>query len=217
MEPWSCILQIAICTYLLYLQLGAICCVPILVIIRRFFHTHLLSDQVLTSIPNEVTFVVVALGAGRLPGHQGAWFQAVESRIKLTSHTLSSMQSVKQMGLSREMEAAIQSKRKEELGISQKFRTANIFVMVTCTYLAPIDSPVLSSLTQLFYRSLFPYIPVAAYHIRSVWHHANGFESELHVYIGSSDFSVYPQPHHQSGETTSVHSCRWPAGFRKFC
>lgn len=121
MEPWSCILQIAICTYLLYLQLGAICCVPILVII--------------------LTFVVVALGAGRLPGHQGAWFQAVESRIKLTSHTLSSMQSVKQMGLSREMEAAIQSKRKEELGISQKFRTANIFVMVTSffpIYLSPL-------------------------------------------------------------------------------
>ncbi|KAI4600498.1 hypothetical protein KJ359_000853 [Pestalotiopsis sp. 9143b] len=121
MEPWSCILQIAICTYLLYLQLGAICCVPILVII--------------------LTFVVVALGAGRLPGHQGAWFQAVESRIKLTSHTLSSMQSVKQMGLSREMEAAIQNKRKNELGISQKFRTANIFVMVTSffpIYLSPL-------------------------------------------------------------------------------
>jgi ATP-binding cassette, subfamily C (CFTR/MRP), member 1 len=39
MEPWSCILQIAICTYLLYMQLGAICCVPILVIICKCHFT----------------------------------------------------------------------------------------------------------------------------------------------------------------------------------
>ena len=33
--PWSCLLQIAISTYLLYRQLGAVCCVPILVILCK--------------------------------------------------------------------------------------------------------------------------------------------------------------------------------------
>lgn len=35
LEPWYCILQISICTYLLYRQVGAICCVPILVILCK--------------------------------------------------------------------------------------------------------------------------------------------------------------------------------------
>lgn len=32
LDPWPCLLQISIATYLLYRQLGAVCCVPILVI-----------------------------------------------------------------------------------------------------------------------------------------------------------------------------------------
>ncbi|MCJ1246867.1 hypothetical protein MMC30_004076, partial [Trapelia coarctata] len=32
LEPWSCVLQIGICGYLLYRQLGGVCCVPITVI-----------------------------------------------------------------------------------------------------------------------------------------------------------------------------------------
>ena len=32
LDPWSCIMQLGICTYLLYRQLGAVCCVPIIVI-----------------------------------------------------------------------------------------------------------------------------------------------------------------------------------------
>lgn len=31
LDPWSCILQLGICVYLLYRQLGAVCCVPIIV------------------------------------------------------------------------------------------------------------------------------------------------------------------------------------------
>lgn len=38
MDPWSCILQLGICVYLLYRQLGAVCCVPIIVIFRKKFH-----------------------------------------------------------------------------------------------------------------------------------------------------------------------------------
>jgi len=38
LEPWSCVLQIGICGYLLYRQLGAVCCVPIIVIFGKPLH-----------------------------------------------------------------------------------------------------------------------------------------------------------------------------------
>jgi hypothetical protein len=38
LEPWPCILQIGICGYLLYRQLGSVCCVPILVIFSKYPH-----------------------------------------------------------------------------------------------------------------------------------------------------------------------------------
>lgn len=36
LEPWPCLLQIGIGGYLLYRQLGPVCCVPILVIFGKF-------------------------------------------------------------------------------------------------------------------------------------------------------------------------------------
>lgn len=38
--PWSGVLQIAICTYLLYRQVGAVCCVPLLVIFGESRHVQ---------------------------------------------------------------------------------------------------------------------------------------------------------------------------------
>jgi ABC-type siderophore export system fused ATPase/permease subunit len=38
LDPWSCILQLGICVYLLYRQLGAVCCVPIIIIFRKKSH-----------------------------------------------------------------------------------------------------------------------------------------------------------------------------------
>jgi ATP-binding cassette subfamily C (CFTR/MRP) protein 1 len=35
LEPWAHLLQIAIGTYLLYRQLGAVCCIPIIVILCK--------------------------------------------------------------------------------------------------------------------------------------------------------------------------------------
>ncbi|KAK8066686.1 hypothetical protein PG997_013433 [Apiospora hydei] len=123
LEPWSCLLQIGIGTYLLYLQVGAVCCVPILSILA--------------------TFVVVGLAASKLGDHQGAWFQAVENRIKLTSQSLGSLHSVKLLGLSRHMEEAISTKRKDELRISQKFRFVNCVAM-TISFLPVYLSPLIT-------------------------------------------------------------------------
>ncbi|KAH7141839.1 putative multidrug resistance-associated protein, partial [Dactylonectria macrodidyma] len=111
LEPWSCLLQISIATYLLYRQLGAVCCVPILIIL--------------------LTFTLVAFAGSKVPRHQDAWFQAIEGRIDLTTHTLGSLQSVKLLGLSRRMEAKIQEKRRDELHTSQKFRLSNCLAMAS--------------------------------------------------------------------------------------
>ncbi|QPH11461.1 hypothetical protein C2857_003221 [Epichloe festucae Fl1] len=60
-----------------------------------------------------------------------SWFQAIESRIGLTAHVLSSLHSVKLLGLSRRMEDKIHGKRKSELQVSQKFRLSNCFAMAS--------------------------------------------------------------------------------------
>ncbi|GAB0137433.1 hypothetical protein EsDP_00005697 [Epichloe bromicola] len=106
LEPVPCLAQIGIGTYLLYRQLGAVCCVPILVIFLAF-------------------------AGSKIPRHQSAWFQAIDGRIGLTAHILSSLQSVKLLGLSRRMEDKIHGKRESELQISQKFRLSNVFAMAS--------------------------------------------------------------------------------------
>ncbi|KAK8134552.1 hypothetical protein PG984_006564 [Apiospora sp. TS-2023a] len=121
LEPWYCLLQIGICTYLLYRQLGAICCVPILIIL--------------------LTFTLVVLAGYKLPRQQDAWFQAIESRVDLTSHTLASLQSVKLLGLSGGMESRVQKKREHELQISQAFRVRNCLALTASfgpTILTPL-------------------------------------------------------------------------------
>ncbi|KAK9783102.1 putative Multidrug resistance-associated protein [Seiridium cardinale] len=123
LDPWSCLLTISIGTYLLYRQLGAVCCVPILVIL--------------------FTFTVVAFASSKVPRHQDSWFQAIEGRIDLTAHTLGSLQSVKLLGLSRRMESKIQAMRQNELRISQKFRISNCFALA-CAYAPPSLGPLVT-------------------------------------------------------------------------
>ncbi|KAF4332182.1 ABC transporter integral membrane type 1 [Fusarium beomiforme] len=129
LEPWAHLLQIIIGTYLLYQQLGAVCCVPTIVIL--------------------LTFTLVALVGSHIPGNQGAWFQGIQKRIDLTSQTLGSLQEVKLLGLSRFLENRIQSRRRDELHISQKFRVTN------CLALASAYCP----------QSLAPLITFGAYSI----------------------------------------------------
>lgn len=37
LDPWSCLLQLGILVYLLYRQVGAVCCAPIIVMLRKMF------------------------------------------------------------------------------------------------------------------------------------------------------------------------------------
>ncbi|KAL3712035.1 hypothetical protein TMatcc_000730 [Talaromyces marneffei ATCC 18224] len=133
LDPWSCILQLGICVYLLYLQLGAVCCVPIIVIF--------------------VCFGLVAVASRRVPEYQNTWFKAVESRVNLTSHTISSMQSVKLLGISRIMETTIQKKRKQEIQVSQDFRFNNCLAL-TASQSPAVLSPLLTFATYAIVKLL---------------------------------------------------------------
>ncbi|RGP61682.1 ABC multidrug transporter [Fusarium sporotrichioides] len=132
LEPWAHLLQIIIGTYLLYRQLGAVCCIPIIVIF--------------------LTFTLVAVVGSRIPGHQGAWFKAIEKRIDLTSHTLNSLHPVKLLGLSRVMEDKLHHRRKDELKVSQKFRVVNCLALASAyapQALAPLITFGAYSITKL--------------------------------------------------------------------
>ncbi|KAM0230001.1 hypothetical protein ACHAPO_009553 [Fusarium lateritium] len=115
LEPWAHLLQMVIGTYLLYRQLGAVCCVPIIVIL--------------------LIFTLVAVVGSKIGGHQAAWFEKIKKRIDFTSHTLSFLHPVKLLGLSRIMEEKLHNKREDELQTSQKFRVVN------CSALASASAP----------------------------------------------------------------------------
>ncbi len=136
LKPWFCVLQIDICGYLLYRQLGTVCCVPIIVIFDKPLHIEVnWSIQVNSFAHLPVSFGLVAIAGHRVPDYQNTWFQAVEAQVNLTSHTLSSMHFVKLLELSRNMKATIQRKRKNELQLSQKFRFSNCLALTACTTL----------------------------------------------------------------------------------
>ena len=122
-----------------------------------------------------VCFGLVAVTSRRVPEYQNTWFQAVEARVNLTSHTLSSMQSVKLLGISQKMEATIQGKRKQEILMSQKFRFSNCLALTTCT--TPPLTPGRQVLTSAAQSPaiLSPFITFAAYSVVRLVSHDSSF------------------------------------------
>ena len=110
-----------------------------------------------------------------MPEYQNTWFQAVEAAVNLTSHTLSSMQSVKLLGISQNMEATIQEKRKQEILVSQKFRFSNCLALTACT--TPPSTPGRQVLTPAAQSPavLSPLITFAAYSVVRLISHESSF------------------------------------------
>lgn len=143
LDSWSCIMQLAILIYLLYKQVGAVCCVPIITMLCKIhlprpWRKHQLETRQSTNICRQysVCFGVVTFTGSKVPRYQNTWFEAVEARVNLTSHTLSSFNSVKLLGLSGNMEERIQEKRREEMKLSQNFRFNNCIALTFCMTLA---------------------------------------------------------------------------------
>ncbi|KAJ6022230.1 hypothetical protein N7540_007734 [Penicillium herquei] len=101
-ETWANVLQLALATWLLETEVGAVCIAPILVV---------------------VAFTTCAFAMGNtVSSRQRDWLQATEKRITFTNSIMGSIRNVKFLGLSEIMSSKIEELRKEELEISKKFR-----------------------------------------------------------------------------------------------
>ncbi|KAJ5719576.1 hypothetical protein N7493_007154 [Penicillium malachiteum] len=101
-ETWANVLQLALATWLLETEVGAVCIAPILVV---------------------VAFTTCAFAMeNTVSSRQRDWLQATEKRITFTNSIMGSIRNVKFLGISEIMSSKIEGLRKEELEIPKKFR-----------------------------------------------------------------------------------------------
>jgi len=122
-EMWASLIEVAVAIYLLKIQLGAACAVPIAV---------------------SIVCMVGSLGAtGLVMSRQAMWLEAIEKRITATTAMLSAMKGVKMCGLTTTLSKTIQELRVDEMRISKKFRKLLIWNMAF-TYITPVAAPIVT-------------------------------------------------------------------------
>lgn len=122
-EIWANSLEVAIAIYLLNLQLGSACAIPIAVAIVSFIGSGFVLNLV---VPR-----------------QALWLEAMERRISATTKMLGSMKRIKMCGLSQTLFDSLHGLRVSELKISVKFRQlliANMGLAFTTQLFAPVLS-----------------------------------------------------------------------------
>lgn len=122
-ETWANVLQLALATWLLETEVGAVCIAPILVVIGSFCLSIQLVANHYHHLTNFSAFTTSAFAMGNIvSSRQRDWLQATEKRITFTNSIMGSIRNVKFLGLSEIMSSKIEELRKEELEISTKFR-----------------------------------------------------------------------------------------------
>ncbi|KAL1301831.1 hypothetical protein AAFC00_006016 [Neodothiora populina] len=112
-EIWACSIEIAIETWLLDLQLGAICIVPLVVVLACVAGQTLVAKTI---------------------GHnQQKWNQAIQHRVKNTSSMLVSLKEINISGLTEKLELAVQARieGKDSLTPVKVFTSLSIITLVT--------------------------------------------------------------------------------------
>ncbi|KIW17840.1 hypothetical protein PV08_05035 [Exophiala spinifera] len=107
-EIWSRALELGVGISLLALQIGWISVMPVAVV----FISGLLDAWITTSIGAQA----------------GAWAAAVQQRISLTAGVLSSLKSVRMLGIEKPMSRMIQDERHNELRFQAKFRWSTVWL-----------------------------------------------------------------------------------------
>jgi hypothetical protein len=107
-DLWSRPLELAVGITLLAMQIGWISVMPLLVVVLSI------------TADSKVT---VAIG-----GKVGIWNDAVQQRISLTADVLTSMKSVKMLGLAKSMHTMLQTERLRELSFQAKFRHSTVYL-----------------------------------------------------------------------------------------
>lgn len=101
-ETIPAFIQLAIATYLLYLQLGGVFVVLLILSIVGTVLSGQIADKVSKS--------------------QKTWLESIQTRINFTSEILGSMKNVKMLGLTGQMSNMIQALRDDEIARSKRFR-----------------------------------------------------------------------------------------------
>lgn len=108
-EIWANSAEIALAIYLLQIQLGITCIVPVCVAL--------------------FALVGSLVGMSFVVARQAQWLEAIEKRISSTSGMLGSIKGVKMLGLQNSFMKFIHGLRISELDISKKFRTLLVYNM----------------------------------------------------------------------------------------
>ncbi|CAI7576605.1 unnamed protein product [Penicillium manginii] len=108
-EIWANGIEIALAVYLLEIQLGISCIVPVCVALVALIGSFIM-----------MSFVVP---------RQAQWLEAIERRITCTSTMLGSIKGVKMLGLQNTLMNFVHGLRIDELNISKKFRTLLVWNM----------------------------------------------------------------------------------------
>jgi hypothetical protein len=107
-DLWARPLELAVGISLLALQIGWVCVMPIAVVVI----SALFDSRVTLSIGGKVKI----------------WSDAVQRRISMTADILSSMKSVKMLGLAKPLSTLMQDERLHELKLQAKFRWSTIWL-----------------------------------------------------------------------------------------
>ncbi|CAI7603846.1 hypothetical protein PCG10_001957 [Penicillium crustosum] len=120
-EIWANSVEIALAIYLLKIQLGISCVVPVCVAL--------------------FALVGSLVGMSFVVAHQAKWLEAIEKRISSTSGMLGSIKGVKMLGLQDSLMKFVHGLRVSELDISKKFRTLLVYNMAFA-WLTRIFAPI---------------------------------------------------------------------------
>ncbi|KAI1453921.1 ABC transporter [Annulohypoxylon moriforme] len=135
-ETWGSLVDIAIASWLLGLQMSVACLAPIVLIIVFIAATS-----------------KVSIGARTA---QVQWVEKVQERLKVTSNFLSNMKAVKMLGLSSIMSSTIQKLRMDEVNTSKAFRKLLVWTLLlslTPINLAPVVTFAVYVIIALFWKN----------------------------------------------------------------
>lgn len=136
-----CMIQLVFAVFLLYLQLGAVCVVPIVVSLGKPPLEKWVRKAVM-QIDNVGRSRIVCTALSTLltvqvTPRQNAWVEAVQRRINFTSDILGSMRSVMILGLGSKMSVNIQSLRDEEMETSKRYELIQALSVSLCQSMLP--------------------------------------------------------------------------------
>ena len=112
-EVWASLLDVAIATWLLERKLSLACLAPVLLVVVFIGATTKLSAAANAT--------------------QVRWIEKVQERLRVTSHVLDNIKSIKMSGLTAIMTSAIEKLRSDEVTTSEGYRTVLVVMLLLCT------------------------------------------------------------------------------------